>query len=212
MAIADLPSTEPLSDQQRDILLAVVALRDADPLGEDIHQMVSTRRESINRSYVYQVLRKFEDRDFVDATRHDDDGRANVYQPTVWGIELVKDYRDEMDLALDGNDTVDDLDPDPTQPEPTDTDSYVPSSAPWARAARAQGAAKDIRDFLGTESGQSISIDNAVKLTETTEGLVRKAVDTRSDWFDVDGDVIHLTDAGQQAADDSPFNNLNLIE
>jgi len=206
-----MSSTEPLSDQQRDVLLAVVALRDADPTGADVYNLVADRRDSINRSYVYQVLRDFDDCDLIDTLDDDDDSRSHIYQPTVWGIEVVKEYRTQIEMALDGREPVDE----PDLPDHATADGdYAPTSAPWVRAARAQGVAQDIRDFLGTESSEPpITMDQAVKLTGTTESLVRKAINARSEWFNLDDDdTIRLTAKGQAAADESPFNDLDIIQ
>jgi len=183
-----------------DLLIGIVGLREHDILASDVVDWVMTNRDDDpNRSHLYTLMRELADAGLIEEEDVEEDSRAVRYRPTSEGIEELSELRDQLDEALDGfepvEDEVEESEPDPSQ---------VPSSAESTRSARAVGVAKDIRNHLAAVDGP-ITAQTALDETGVTQKLLAEALKSRSEWFELDGDMIDLSLKGREDADEDPF-------
>lgn len=98
---SSLASWRELSDTERDVFVAVLALHadERPPTGKAIKTVVQQRR-SMTQPTVYRALRSLTDAGYVEKDRGERDGRVTVYSVTEQAInEFVRVRCEEYDVV-----------------------------------------------------------------------------------------------------------------
>ncbi|MFD1588056.1 PadR family transcriptional regulator [Halorientalis brevis] len=96
-----LPSWRELSDTERDVFVAVLALHadERPPTGKAVKNKVQQRR-SMTQPTVYRALRSLTEAGYVEKDRGEQDGRMTIYSVTEQSIsEFVRVRSEEYDVV-----------------------------------------------------------------------------------------------------------------